>query len=189
MCDAKPMFFGTIGCLRKQHEQIGETKRQARHYIECPQLFQQVSNLSELAKWETLQHHLWDWRWSPRPKHVNDVELWLGSPLLKFIIVYQYHIFKAWKNIYCYYMKRKHEKPTSAQGPSERRAHSLLSFGSPSAPEARWNANRFCPWPRPEWRIFTKSPTGTKYFNSTFGFHMEMFGAWPLRSCRLASLV
>lgn len=43
------MVLSRIGRLRKQHGQIGQSKRQAWHYIEPPQIFQKLSNLSEFG--------------------------------------------------------------------------------------------------------------------------------------------
>ena len=51
--------------------------------------------------------------------------------------------------------QRKHQKATSAPGPSKRRAHIPQYTWSPSALKAKWSARGCCQWPRPGRQNFT----------------------------------
>ena len=51
--------------------------------------------------------------------------------------------------------QRKHQKATSAPGPSNRRAHIPQYTWSPSALKVEWSARGCCQWPRPGRQNFT----------------------------------
>ena len=109
MCDAELLFFGRIGRLRKQHEQIGEIKRQTWHYIyislslspspsqEIMTLYQASPIISKLGKIVSLgisQHHLWllemvpetqrcEWCWISIIHH--KIKIWIHLNTTSFI--------------------------------------------------------------------------------------------------------
>lgn len=141
------------------------------------------SNISKVVKfvriWGSYNITSGYWRWSPGPKDVSDVELWHGSPPYKFKYTnYQLHRIKTWIQHLQTYMQRKHEKATSAQGPSKRRAHIRQYIWFPSAPKARWSASCSCQSPQSGRQNFRpqRHPNTSR---GTFGFCLERVPCVP----------
>ena len=113
MCDAEFLFFGRIGRLRKQHEQIGEIKRQTWHYTSLsPSPSQEIMTLYQISpiisklvvSLGILQHHLWLLELVPETQRCE----WCSISTL----------FTTRSNTFEYNIygrQRKHQKTTSAR--------------------------------------------------------------------------
>jgi hypothetical protein len=145
MVDAELFLFWKIGRLRKQHEQMGETKRQSWS------LYRASPTISKLV------------RWSPRPKDVSDVELWLfistdcqnlnGTSITCRENMRKQH--QHWARPSGVHIPRNRPAPHLHQ----RQGEVILHFATHHALGGRI--------------LIMKAPTASEYFNSILGFCLE----------------
>jgi hypothetical protein len=137
-----------------------------------------ISKLVKIVSLGILKHHLWLLEMVPETQRCE----WCSISTL----------FTTRSNTFEYNIygrQRKHQKTTSAPGPSKRHAHTPQYTWSPSAPKAKWSASGCCQSPRPGRQSFTnegpqRHPSTSK---ALLGFVWSVFLAFELNLTRMYS--